>query len=177
MVTVIKMIFNELPKKQDLEVRVLRDLLTYAEHQFGYRVEGISYRDRGNGDCMDNWTVEPVILSSIYSNIVSAYVRDESLSIVARNDLIFPYLEKQLYLLRPWSAYVDLDSTSLRGNLSGDQINYILMVLSRTEYDIAVIDSNRNHFDLAATCCQQALSHARLYEGEEGMKIILLCTA
>jgi tetratricopeptide (TPR) repeat protein len=156
---------------------VLEYLIAYAEHQFGDRVEGISYRERKNNDRMDNWDVELVILLSIYSNITSAYARDDSLSIIARDDLIFPYLEKQLDLLRPWSAYVDLDSTSLRGSLSGDQINHILMALSDTERQIASSYSHRNEFDLAANYSQQALSHARLYEGEEEVKTDLLCTA
>jgi hypothetical protein len=169
-VQLIQEINLERPKKVHLELRVLEYLIAYAEHQFGDRVEGISYRERKNNDRMDNWDVELVILLSIYSNITSAYARDDSLSIIARDDLIFPYLEKQLDLLRPWS-------TSLRDSLSGDQINLILMISSRTERRIALIHSHRNEFDLVANHCQQALSHARLYEGTEEDKTDLLFSA
>jgi hypothetical protein len=116
---------------------VLDHLIPYVEHQFGDRVEGISYRERGNSDRVDNWNVELVLLYSICRDILTAYVRDDSLSIIARDDLIFPYLEKQLDLLRPWSAFVDFNSTSLGESLNGDQINRILTISSHTERNIA----------------------------------------
>jgi tetratricopeptide (TPR) repeat protein len=70
-----------------------------------------------------------------------------------------------------------LDSTSLRDSLSGDQINHILLELSATEQYLASIYSHRNQFDLADSYWQQALSHVRLYEGEEEKKTDILCTA
>jgi hypothetical protein len=143
-VTVIMETNNELPKKQDLEVRALRHLIAYAEDQFGDRVEGKPYRERGNGDRMDNWNVELVNLLAIYIRLALANVNDGSLSIIAHDDLIFPYLEKQRDLLRPWSAYVDLDSNSLRDCLSGDQINLILQQISYIETNIALIHLHRN---------------------------------
>lgn len=36
-----------------MEVTVLIDLIAYAKHQFGDRVEGLLYRERRNGDRID----------------------------------------------------------------------------------------------------------------------------
>ena len=103
---------NELPKKKDLEVRVLKHLIAYAEHQFGDRVPGKSYRERGDGDRMDNWVVEIEILTSIYNDLVTIYSCDDTLSNVDSANLRHPCYEKILDLLRPWSACLDSNSTN-----------------------------------------------------------------
>jgi tetratricopeptide (TPR) repeat protein len=167
----------EKQKNRHLEIRVLDHIIAYAEHQFGDRVEGLAYRERENGNRMDNWEAEIRILFPIYKSLVSVYINDLSLSLIARDDLIFPYYEKMLDLLRPWSASIDLNSTSLRDNLTGDKINHILMTSSSTECSIALIYLHRNQFDLAENYCQRALSHARLYEGKEEVKTKVLCQA
>jgi hypothetical protein len=177
---VIRVINEICPEKQNnkhLERRVLKHLIAYAEHQFGDRVEGLAYRERENGDRKDNWDVEIQFLFPIYDTLISVYENDESLSEIAGDDLKFPYYEKMLDLLRPWSASINLNSTRLRDSLSGDQINHTLMMSSSIELHVAFVYIKRNHFDLAESHCQQALSHARLYEGKEEKKTDLLFQA
>jgi ethanolamine utilization protein EutA (predicted chaperonin) len=48
--------------------------------------------------------------------------------------------------------------------------------LSTTERNIGIVLRKRNEFELAESYCQQALSHARLYEGTEEDKIDLVCS-
>jgi hypothetical protein len=173
---VIKEIGEERPKKVQLDIRVLGHLISFAEHQFGDRVPGKAYRERGNGNRIDNWNVEIIILNPICRNLVDVYLADESLSVINSDNFQFPYLEKILDLLRPWSSKLDSNQTSQIDNIDKDQMNLILLLLSTTERNIAIILKRRNEFVLAESYCQQALSHARLYEGTEEHKTDLLCS-
>jgi tetratricopeptide (TPR) repeat protein len=172
---IIEGIRGERCKKMDK--RVLGHLVSYAEHQFGDRVPGKAYRERGNGDCIDNWKVEIEIMIPIHLNLVNVYLADESLSLKDSNNFQFPYYEKMLDLLSPWSSKLDSNSTSQINSLDRDQINFVSCFLSTTERNIAIILRQRNEFELAESYCQQALSHARLYEGTEEKKIDILCSA
>jgi hypothetical protein len=177
---VIKGIFGERPKKVQLDIRVLEHLISYSGHQFGDRVLGKAYRERKDGDRIDNWTVEIGILIPIYSNLVNVYSTDESLSMIDSDNFLFPYYEKMLDFLRPWSSELDSHSRNpTRGidSLDKDQIIFILHLLSTTERNIGAILRRRNEFILAENYCQQALSHARLHEGREEDKIDLVCDA
>jgi hypothetical protein len=138
-VRIIQEIRIEKQKNRHLRIRVLGYLIVYAEHQVGDRVEGIAYRERENGNRMDNWEADIQILFHIYCTLISTYVNDESLDTNDCDDLIFPCYEKIFDLLRPWSASIDLNSTSLRDSLTGDQINLILSMSSSTESNIALI--------------------------------------
>jgi tetratricopeptide (TPR) repeat protein len=82
-----------------------------------------------------------------------------------------------LELLRPWSAYLDTDSTSWIENLDKEQIAHLLVRLSETEYNIALLYTRKSRFDEAENHCQRAISYARLYEGKDEKKTDLLCTA
>jgi hypothetical protein len=170
----IQELWNDTPKKKDLELRVFKYLIAYAEFQFGDRVEGIPYQERGNGYRMDNWKVEIENSFCLYDCSTFAFETDGSISFIVCNDLVFPYYEKILDLLRPWSEYVDQNSTSLSNSLTGDHIDLILMLCSTMERKIAQVHTHRNHFDLAESHCQRALSQARLYEGEKEIKTDLL---
>jgi hypothetical protein len=104
---VIEEICEEISKKNKQQtLRVLGHLLSYAEYQFGDRILGKSYRERGNGERIDNWRVEVGILVPIYNDFIVIYIQDESLSMMAFDNLTFPYMEKMLALLRPWSTYL-----------------------------------------------------------------------
>jgi tetratricopeptide (TPR) repeat protein len=174
---VIEEIREERPKKMQLGIRVVGHLIAFAEHQFGDRVPGKAHRERGNGEHIDNWIVEIEILIPIYSALVDVYSTDKSLSMKDSDNLRFPYVEKMLDLLRPWSLNLDSNSTSQIDKLDKDQINRILYLLSTMEHDIGVICRQRNEFEFAESYCQQALSHARLYKGNEEDKIDLVCGA
>jgi tetratricopeptide (TPR) repeat protein len=116
-------------------------------------------------------------LIPIFVDLVNAYGSDESLSMIDCNNFQFPYYEKMLDLLRPWSVKFDPNSTSQIDSLDKNQINLVLRSLSTTECNIAMILRQRNEFILAKSYCQQALSHARLHEGTEDDKIDLVCKA
>jgi hypothetical protein len=174
---VIEEILGERPKKMQLDTRVLEHLISYSEHQFGDRVPGKAYHERKDGERVDNWTVEIEILIPLYNNLLNVNSTDESLSMIDSNNLRLPYLEKMLGLLRPWSSNFDSNSTSQKDNLDKDQINIVLFSLSSTERNIGKILRYRYEFVLAESYCQQAISHARLFEGREEDKIDLVCDA
>jgi hypothetical protein len=153
-------------------------LISYALHQFGDRILGKVYRERAfNGERIDNWIVEIGILVPIYVDLASIHNEDKSLSIMDCDNLTFPYYEKILELLRPWSVYLYVSSGSHIDSLDKDRINDLLLYLSQTERFIASIYVGRNQFDLAENHCQQALIFAKLYEGKEEMKTGLLYEA
>jgi hypothetical protein len=88
--SVIEEIRGKRPKKTQLDIRLLGHLISYAEHQFGDRVPGKAYRERGNGDHIDNWNVEIEIMIPIYVDLVNVYLADESLSMIDSNNVLFP---------------------------------------------------------------------------------------
>jgi hypothetical protein len=151
-------------------------LIAYAEHQFGHRIEGLAYRERGNGNCKENCAVEIKIFIRLHFDLVSLYATDRSLSMIAYDSVTFPYCEKILELLKPWSTYLDLSSASHVVGSNEDLINDVLFYSTQTERDIATIHRHRNQFDLSDNHCQRALSYARLYEGKEEVKTDLLCS-
>jgi tetratricopeptide (TPR) repeat protein len=172
---IIEEIRGERPEKKFLDIRVLEHLIAYAEHQFGDRVTGRAYRERGDSEGMDNWVVDMQILIPLYGALVNVYSSDESLSIIDSDSLKFPYYEKMLDLLKPWSSKFNSNSIGQIDSLDKDQINFVLYLLSTTERNIAIILQLRNEFILAESYCQQALSHARLYEGTEEDKTDSVC--
>jgi tetratricopeptide (TPR) repeat protein len=164
-------------KKKQQKTRILLHLIPYAEHQFGDRVLGNTYRERVDSERINNWRVEIGILIHLYLELTYIYRDDDTLSFVVRDTLNFPYYEKILELLEPWSAYLDLDCTGQIDSLDNDQINLTVIAFSQAEHNIGSIHMHRNDFNLAENYCQRALSCARLYEGKEEWKTELLCTA
>jgi tetratricopeptide (TPR) repeat protein len=153
-------------------------LISYALHQFGDRILGKAYRERAfNRERIDNWVVEIGILIPTYINLISVYINDKSQSAMVIDNLIFPYHEKMLDILRPWSAYLDVSSANHIDSLDKDQINCTLSYLSQTERIMGSIYLGRNQFDRAENHCQQALIFAKLYEGKEELKTGLLYEA
>jgi tetratricopeptide (TPR) repeat protein len=113
----------------------------------------------------------------MYINLISVYTDDRSISMVVSDNLTFPYYQKIFELLRPWSAYLDLNCTGQVSSLNKYQINHTLLYFSQTERNMGSIYMRRNDFVLAEDHRQQALFYARLYEGKEEMKTDLLCKA
>jgi tetratricopeptide (TPR) repeat protein len=171
---VIEGIREAFSAKKKEQMRVLEHLISYALYQFGDRILGKTYRERAfNGERTDNWRVEIGILVPIYIDLVSIHNENESMSAMVIDNLTFPYHEKILELLRPWSVYFDVSSASHIDSLNKDQINYLLFHFSQTEWNIAGIYIGRNQFDLAKNHCQQALIFARMYEEEEEKTYLL----
>jgi hypothetical protein len=158
---VIDEILDEMPENKELGIRILGHLISYAERQFGNRILGKAYRERNSGERIDNWGVEIKILVRIYDDLISIYKDDESLTTIGTDDLILPYYEKMLNLLKPWSEVVNLDNTSRTVSLDKDQMNHILMTFSLCERNMASIYTRRSNFNLAEKYCQRALANAR----------------
>jgi tetratricopeptide (TPR) repeat protein len=173
----IEEIREELSIKKKEEIRVLRHLISYAEHQFGDRILGKAYRERDSGKRIDNWKVEILILVPIYMDLIDVYRKNELLSLVTSDNMTLPYYQKTLELLRPWSAYLDVNCTGHIDSLDKDRIDLTLMVFSRVECNIGLIHRHRNEFVFAEDHCQRALSYARMYGVEEEAKTHLLCSA
>jgi tetratricopeptide (TPR) repeat protein len=174
---VIEEIFGERPKKTQLDIRVLEHLKSYAEYQFGDRAPLKAYRERLNGECMDNFEVEIGILLRIYNYLENAYSTEKSLSMIDSDNLRFPYFEKMLDLMRPWTSKLDSNSTSRMDSPDKSRINSILYLLSTTERNIGTVLIHRNESILAEGYCQQALSNARSYKGTEEHTTDLVCKA
>jgi hypothetical protein len=157
--------------------RVLNELLKYAEYQFGDRVPGKAYRQRGNSERIDNYQVEINIMICIDYSLINVHLDNGLLSIIDCHYIILPYYEKMLELLKPWSLCVDLDAANGVDILNKDQIHNILRLLSETERNVAVIYQHRNQFIIAENHHQRAISYARQYNEEGETKTTLLLEA
>jgi hypothetical protein len=133
----------------------------------GEPIPSKAYREREDSEIIDNFDVEINNMIPIYERLINVYIKDISLSVINRGDFVFPYFEKMLDILRPWSKFRDLNAVSREDNLSEDQINYTMWLLSETERKIAIFYSRRNQLDIAENHCQRALSYARRYS-EDG---------
>jgi tetratricopeptide (TPR) repeat protein len=176
-IRLIEEIIGTTLKINQLKTRLLEYLISYAVHQFGDRVPGKDYRERENGERVNNYMVEIDMLHYIYSELADIYLSDGSLSALSRYTLRFPLCEKMLDLLRPWSEHLDSNLTSRIDKMTTDQINEILEFSVVAECNIALIYMHRRQLNLAETHCQRCLTCARLYEGTEEEKADLLCEA
>jgi tetratricopeptide (TPR) repeat protein len=153
--------------------KILNELLKYIEFQVGDRIPGKSYRERGNSERIDNYHLEISIIIPIYQSLHRS-VKEKSLSVMDFENMTFPYNEKILELLKPWSLCVDLDAAHRVDILNKDQINEILRLLSETERIMAIIHTNKSQFVIAENHFQRALSCARKYNEEGETKTTLL---
>jgi hypothetical protein len=175
---VTRLINELLASKKRNECRVLKHLLSFAEHQFGKVVTGKDYRERDDGERISNWEVEIVFLYDINKKLVDLYMQNSSLSNLNRDYIIFPYLERSLSLLNPWLINLDSDPSEGISTLSNEQQDSLLWRLYSTEQNMAVIAINRMKYDLAEGHSQRSLAYSRRYglEGEE-MKTTMIFTA
>eukprot|EP00596_Hydrurales_sp_CCMP1899_P002503 CAMPEP_0119044552 /NCGR_PEP_ID=MMETSP1177-20130426/32268_1 /TAXON_ID=2985 /ORGANISM="Ochromonas sp, Strain CCMP1899" /LENGTH=262 /DNA_ID=CAMNT_0007014789 /DNA_START=388 /DNA_END=1176 /DNA_ORIENTATION=- len=114
----------------------------------------------------------------MYIHIVELYKsKAKELSEIEVDDLVFPYLEKSLKLLKPWSICLDLGSQNRIYTIDEDQTNELLEVLSKVERYMSGSNMHRKQFDLGAMNCQRAISYAKRKTGDEAQKIELLNNA
>jgi hypothetical protein len=109
---VIRTMDEILKSKKGKDSRVLEHLLSYLEHQFGKKITGIDYRERGNGERISNWEVEVVILYNIYSWLGNLFLHDNLMSMISRHEMKFAYLERSLSVLDTWLIQLDLDASN-----------------------------------------------------------------
>jgi hypothetical protein len=126
-VQLIKKTCDEKFENIEMKIRVLNHVISYAEYKFGNRVSSRGYRERERGETIDNWTVEMEFLVRIHARLANLYLCYESLRTVSGSDLRFPLYEKELDLLRPWSADLDSNSTGRIDSMTKYQMNEILM--------------------------------------------------
>jgi tetratricopeptide (TPR) repeat protein len=174
---VARLINEILLSKKGKDIRVLEHLLSFAEYQFGKGVTGKGYRERGDGERINNWIVAVNILNIISKILVELILQNNLHSIVIRDNMRFPYLERSLSLLNPWVINLDLDVSQGNDSLSEDQKIVLFWELYCTEQKMADIAMNRRQFDLAEEHCQRCLAYSRRYslEGEE--KITMMVTS
>jgi tetratricopeptide (TPR) repeat protein len=161
------------PQNISWEIRILKHLLSYAEFQFGDRIQG--NRKKQDGECISNWDVDVNYLLPIHGICLEIYEADmceRSLSMMLIDNLRLPHAEKMLEILSLWS--VRLESNDC---LDRDQTNLILKLSAGAEQRLASIYKNRNQFSLAEDHLNLALSYARQYEEEGEEKTNLLVGA
>jgi hypothetical protein len=162
-----------LTSKKGKDCRVLEHLLSYLEYQFGEKVAGIDYRERGNGERINNWEVEVEILENIYSQLSDLHLQNHSMSMISRDKMSFPLLERSLSLLNPWLIQLDLDAS----NQMDTRMNYIMGKLYFIEQLMAGVTINLNQLDIAEGHCQRCLAYSRRYGLEGEMKITNILAA
>jgi tetratricopeptide (TPR) repeat protein len=154
--------------KKGKDVRVLQHLLSYLEHQFGEKITGIDYRERGNGERISNWEVEVLISHNIYDCLADLYHHDSSMNVIPRCEMSFASLEQSLSLLDPWLIQLDLDANNGIDTCNDHRMNYILNKLYFVEQRMAAVTMGRNQLDISEGHCQRCLAYSRRYglEGE-----------
>jgi hypothetical protein len=132
-------------------LRILLHLKAYAEHQVGERVPGIDYRQRADGERLNNWSADIGILHNINKSLNNIYRHDNSSTI--SDDTMFPYLEQSLNILNAMNQV---------SSLNDHQKNYLLQELYNTERNLAMVAINRRQFDLSDGHCQRGLAYSKM---------------
>eukprot|EP00596_Hydrurales_sp_CCMP1899_P008774 CAMPEP_0119037738 /NCGR_PEP_ID=MMETSP1177-20130426/6223_1 /TAXON_ID=2985 /ORGANISM="Ochromonas sp, Strain CCMP1899" /LENGTH=347 /DNA_ID=CAMNT_0006999371 /DNA_START=296 /DNA_END=1340 /DNA_ORIENTATION=- len=157
------------------DIRVLEHLLSYADNQFGQHVEGRDYRERTDGQRIDNnWDVDIDTLLKISNSMININYRNLSLSPIIRDNKMFPHLERSLNILKPWMVIMDSDASNQSNSLSLGQIDHLLKLSCQIERKMASVIINRNQFDVAEAHCHRCLANARRLgvEGEDKTTLI-----
>ena len=123
---VIRTMDEILKSKKGKDSRVLEHLLSYLEHQFGKKITGIDYRERGDGERISNWEVEIEILHGTCGRLADLYLQDKSLSLISSHKMRLPHLERSLSLLNPWLIQLDLDASNRTDRCNDHRMNHIL---------------------------------------------------
>jgi tetratricopeptide (TPR) repeat protein len=147
-------------------VRILEHLLSYAEYQFGKEITGISYREREDGERIDNWHVDVMILHNINRTLINLYIDKNSIDSRIRNEMIFScLLKRSLSFLNPWLVKLDSDDDI--------RMDSLLNELFFLEANMASMAMNKRQFDVAEGLCERCLAYSKRY-GLEGEKKITM---
>jgi hypothetical protein len=158
---VVQIIDEILASNQGNNARILEHLLSYADYQFGQHVAGSKYRERSDGQSIANWDVDINILLLISIRISNIYSTNPLLSVMIRDNKMYPHLERSLHILSPWMVTIGSDATNQSNSLSFEQTNYLLENSSNIEGDMALVAVNRRLFDVAEGHCHRCLAHSR----------------
>jgi hypothetical protein len=148
------------------DIRVLEHLLSYADYQFGQQVAGRDYRERINGQRIDNWNVDIEILLQISNAMVEIYTSNSSLMI--HDKVVSPHIERSLQILSPWMDTIDSDATNQSNSITSKRLNYLLKKSYTLERNMAILALNRNQYDIAERHSHRCLVNSRRFrlEGE-----------
>jgi len=168
-------IINEiLATKKGNEIRVLEHLLSYAEYQFGEKVNGVLYRER-DGERINSWNIDLEIYYGINARMVDFYTSDRSLGLIKKSEKISLYLERSPRYINPWLIHLDSDGSDGISGLSEEEKNHLLQMLFTTESNLCKLTEERRQFDVAEGHCQRCLAYAKRLgiEGEFKTNMIL----
>jgi hypothetical protein len=157
----VRIIDEILTSNKGNDLRVLGRLLSYADYQFEQPTRGRDYRERIDGQRIDNWTVDLNILLHISMKMVNVYNTNLSLGTMIRDNKMYPHLERSLHILRPWMDTIDSDATNQSNSLSFGQTNKLLKMSLEVERVITLVAINRDHFDKAEGHCRRCLVNSR----------------
>jgi hypothetical protein len=115
-------------------------------------------------------------LHDTYGRLAAVFIENNSLSMISRIKMIFPYIERSLSLLNPWLIQLDPDASNRVDSRDDRRINCLLNELFNTEQNMAAITMARHELVIAEGHCERSLAYSRRYglEGEEKTTNILV---
>lgn len=135
-------------------LQILKQLLSFAEYQYGNPCPGKLYRERSNGDQVDNMIADIEVwqISSTLGNRLYNLRTSES------------YTEAEFYFLK---ARNYLEHWRSLGDVVGDKrVNKLYEMLSTTERYLADLYASQSRFPEAEIHCTACLNFARQIVGE-----------
>jgi tetratricopeptide (TPR) repeat protein len=147
------------------EIRILEYCLSFAERQYGDRIIGKAYRERGDGSKIDNWKCEIDCIEFLCFQIGSAFKMSTNTidDIDIRRDnykQAIKFAEKSLFVLEPWRTQIDLEKRNRTDQLDQKMINNINYKLSHNESTLSDIHTLLNEYDKAEEYYYMAILHA-----------------
>lgn len=154
--------------KEAEKIRILQYSLSFTLFQFGDRVEGVAYRERLNGDRIDNWTAECCIFNTcfglaktlnrhVFNQLKSGEFKDSKILMMT----VVPYAEKALTILEPWGIQLDLPKNEQTVTFDKYKIEFLVEMLSRTYCQLGDLHTTLDNFDQAAAHLEKAILYAR----------------
>jgi hypothetical protein len=143
--------------------------MSYADNQFGQQVAERDYRERIDGQRIDNWDVEIGISLQVSSSMLNIYTTNSSLSPMIRDKGISSHIERSLHILSPWMDTIDSDATNQSNSLNSIDTDHLLKQSYALERNMVTLPLNRNQYDVAERNIHRCLVNSRKFriEGEE----------
>ena len=148
---------NEVSRNTDQALEILIHLLSFAEQQYGEALPGQAYRERPNGERVDNLIADTELwqISSTLGNRLYNLRTNES---YRRAEL---YFLKSRDTLERWRFVFDSDYE--KGDI---RMNKLFEMLSVTERYLADLYASQSRFTEAEHHCALCLTFAKKIEGE-----------
>jgi hypothetical protein len=157
--------------------RIFEHMIAYVTFQLGDRAPGTAYHERKGEGKISNYEAEIKCLIALHVTLINCYAQDRSLTQLQQDNKMFPYVEKALKILSPWTSCLEQNITNSVDRLDKEQINKILYTWSFIEIRMATIYMHRVEFDLSEDHCQLSLFYAKLHDGEEVLRVSVVYEA